>query len=1553
MSIKILVQAGVRSVLAIVVVLVCAAKVLAAPDYNIPDLPSQTCWQGTTNQFLVRSDRLGTGALLSIQVPSPPVGALALDPGTRSFRYTPDPADKLPFSVTFVATLGSDTESREVTFNPVPRLPPEGVVFGLTPDQSRFPDPEDKSFIARHDAPGKTLESFNNRDQYPRSVTVSGRRLVFEQGHPNGLYDYDGNDSIKNLTLYADSVVIRSPLRLPQTNVTIYARELRFEDKAGTTDKAYLSTTPNRITTLPAQFANGLDGLPAGSITLHLQSLYAEGTAKRLVVKGGDGQPAGLGKNGDPGADAPHYTSCGSFNVMAPYTNNAVFILFAWSNFGPFIDPCGDPNRWPGNGLPGISPGRPGNGGKGGTVTATLQDASGVAMVGSYLVDSSGGVCGVRAPDAPGGAGGNPRPAVHVVAQNQGFGFGDYWVQWIDGGEHYSQTGATTVAPSALLPIGPDGTVQAGASAYDWLHPVGLKLSLGYLKKLYLLGFVGEAKDLLSGLQTNLDGLLASASWAQLAADQQADYRQIYGEVQILLHRIAANQDYFGNPAGWVPMLSFEANLVAYQNEIEPALRTWYLTYWLNNKAATLQQRKDSLVSARAKLQDEINSTKTQLNTSVQAIPALQMQIIAIDREAQLVKQQLDELDGHLQDRARSIVAERHRAQFWKSLLGICGSLVSVLPVGQPVLGAIGKGLTAVSTIDPQQPLSVTYNLPQYNGGLFTADQDGWNEISAKVQSLPATLASGDVAAYSQQVAAALAPVEGRLKDNSALLELTQVPDDEVEQELLRLRASDPAFTALTGNIRNLIRDKKDFAGKLEATAQAIGVLSKAVEGDLSAIQGFDTSITSADAALDDRLLTYLNEMERSSKDRLLKYHYYVKKAYEYRLLKPYPGDLDLDTILNKMIDLANAKIASANGAFNVAGGQELSAQEFAALKPLYENQIATVAAAIYDEYNSSPPTRTAPLRFALAPADIGELNAGHTVTLNLMKLGRFSPAEENIRIVDLRVYSLAVHPVGGSYHDWADLDLEMKHSGYSKLASKGQVYQFGHYNNSTSNPLTWGVRYDAKYAVMSPIVPSAAASSLLKTLLASQARPVTDMILYSLPAGWADIYLTKSVNTDNGIDIAVDSVVLELTYDFTSKPVNLATLQVKSADANLAPLFVPSAADLNGRKEGAGDVYRTYPKGTGLTVTAPARYGALEFVNWTNRVGAVLGTGTTLSVTLSGDQSVLANYRNTYQEPLLVTVGGSGTGAVTSDRGTLNWEGATGSASYLYGSSVTLSPIPSADAVFSGWSGACTGTGSCTLIMDDYREVGATFTRRGACGSSSGAVLSSAPTANLCSFGAPSASGAWNWNCVGGTSAACSATLGYPLSVTVAGAGGGTVVSHSNSASVIGYPADIACTSGTCSAAYPSGNQVHVAGVPDSKSMLAGVAGACSALPCDLTMGAAKTLTVTFTPAPSAKNSTTGTLYWSLGDALTGAAPGDEIRLLDTSFTGAVTLNKSLIIRGGWYTDFSAKSGLYSTCANGVTVTGGAVTLDTVQIKGKVVLKGGRLSSQKVRIAP
>jgi len=47
---------------------------------------------------------------------------------------------------------------------------------------------------------------------------------------------------------------------------------------------------------------------------------------------------------------------------------------------------------------------------------------------------------------------------------------------------------------------------------------------------------------------------------------------------------------------------------------------------------------------------------------------------------------------------------------------------------------------------------------------------------------------------------------------------------------------------------------------------------------------------------------------------------------------------------------------------------------------------------------------------------------------------------------------------------------------------------------------------------------------------------------------------------------------------------------------------------------------------------------------------------------------------------------------------------------SYTSGATVTLTPVPNIGYTFSGWSGACTGTGSCTVTMNADKTVTATF---------------------------------------------------------------------------------------------------------------------------------------------------------------------------------------------------------------------------------------------------
>jgi hypothetical protein len=210
-----------------------------------------------------------------------------------------------------------------------------------------------------------------------------------------------------------------------------------------------------------------------------------------------------------------------------------------------------------------------------------------------------------------------------------------------------------------------------------------------------------------------------------------------------------------------------------------------------------------------------------------------------------------------------------------------------------------------------------------------------------------------------------------------------------------------------------------------------------------------------------------------------------------------------------------------------------------------------------------------------------------------------------------------------------------------------------------------------------------------------------------------------------------------------------------------------------------------SYDAGTTVTLTATPDAGA-TFAGWG---GACTGTASSCSVTMEVAKSVTARF--TY--PLAVTLAGSGGGGVTSAPAGISC-GATCSASYDAGTTVTLVAAPDAISAFTGWSAACTGTGTCTVTMTQARNVTATFTR-----------------------------------------------VTYLLSPTLNGTGGGRVTSS---------PAGVDCTSGTCPATFPTGTVVTLTATPDATSSFAGWAGVDSAAGSTgtVTMSADRSVTATFT---------------------------------------------------------------------------------------------------------
>lgn len=128
------------------------------------------------------------------------------------------------------------------------------------------------------------------------------------------------------------------------------------------------------------------------------------------------------------------------------------------------------------------------------------------------------------------------------------------------------------------------------------------------------------------------------------------------------------------------------------------------------------------------------------------------------------------------------------------------------------------------------------------------------------------------------------------------------------------------------------------------------------------------------------------------------------------------------------------------------------------------------------------------------------------------------------------------------------------------------------------------------------------------------------------------------------------------------------------------------------------------FSPGVIVTLTATATNYS-TFMGWSG--ASCSGTGT-CSVTMDAAKSVTATFMY-FTYPLTVTKAGSGLGMVTSEPAGINC-GITCTANF--GGVVTLTATPNMVTQFTGWTGACSGTGPCVILMDAAKSVTATFTQ-------------------------------------------------------------------------------------------------------------------------------------------------------------------------------------------------------------------------------------------------
>ena len=287
------------------------------------------------------------------------------------------------------------------------------------------------------------------------------------------------------------------------------------------------------------------------------------------------------------------------------------------------------------------------------------------------------------------------------------------------------------------------------------------------------------------------------------------------------------------------------------------------------------------------------------------------------------------------------------------------------------------------------------------------------------------------------------------------------------------------------------------------------------------------------------------------------------------------------------------------------------------------------------------------------------------------------------------------------------------------------------------------------------------------------------------------------------------------------------------------------------------------------LSSTSPARDAGGTIVNVTDDLeGAPRPQGSAFDI---GAYEFPAS-----TAPVTLTVTRTGNGTVSSAPAGISC-GATCSAMFSAGTSVTLTATPAAGTVFTGWSGSCSGTGACTVTMASATTVGAAFAPAPVAvtvvraGLGSGSVTSSPAgitcgttcSANFPSGGsivltatpaAGSVFGGWSGGGCSGTGTCAvaptsattiTATFGssttFALTATVSGGGTGTVTSA---------PAGLTCST-VCTATFTSGTSVTLTATAGAGSVFAGWSGACSGSgTCTVVLDQARAVTARFSRA-------------------------------------------------------------------------------------------------------
>lgn len=273
-----------------------------------------------------------------------------------------------------------------------------------------------------------------------------------------------------------------------------------------------------------------------------------------------------------------------------------------------------------------------------------------------------------------------------------------------------------------------------------------------------------------------------------------------------------------------------------------------------------------------------------------------------------------------------------------------------------------------------------------------------------------------------------------------------------------------------------------------------------------------------------------------------------------------------------------------------------------------------------------------------------------------------------------------------------------------------------GTYTLDVKSNDTWhvGAKYEDEngHYVASEQTVDVAGNVTLNLSLAAVTVQVPDAVAVTFAANQMQI-----IELANGTRIQIPAGALATSGNVTVKAKPLVGLKQKKNAKPVGIGYELSAMDANGteitRFNSAVTITFPYdpaqlPPGTSEADLVPAY--------WDEPSGTWQPVGSVVVDTANNTITVQVEHFSTWgsvvtgsRHALTVSRSGAGGGTVTSNPAGIDC-GSTCTWNFDEGTSVTLTATPASGSTFSGWSGACSGTGACTVTMNGTKSVTATF---------------------------------------------------------------------------------------------------------------------------------------------------------------------------------------------------------------------------------------------------